>query len=74
MQRTATVGTATRRTMRHRLGLSYRGGASAYLFVLPSIIFISIFVIIPIVGALYYSFTSYDLLSATESWTPTTDS
>ncbi len=66
MQRAGTVGTATRRTMRHRLGLSYRGGASAYLFVLPSITFISIFVIIPIIGALYYSFHNYDLLTAPE--------
>ena len=66
MQQAGTVGTATRRTLRHRLGLTYRGGASAYLFVLPSIIFISIFVIIPIIGALYYSFHNYDLLTAPE--------
>ncbi|MDE2862517.1 MAG: sugar ABC transporter permease, partial [Chloroflexota bacterium] len=49
--------------MRRRLGLTYRGGATAYLFVLPSILFITVFVIIPIFGILYYSFTDYDLLT-----------
>ncbi len=52
--------------LRRRLGLTYRGGASAYLFVLPSIVFIMVFVIVPIVGILYYSFTDYDLLTAPE--------
>ena len=66
MDRTTTSGTATQRTLRHRLGLSYRGGASAYLFVLPSILFITIFVIIPIIAAFYYSFHKYDLLTAPE--------
>ena len=47
---------------RKRLGVSNRGGFSAYAFVLPSIIFILIFVIFPIVGTLYYSFTNYDLM------------
>ena len=49
-------------TWRKRLGLTNRGGFSAYAFVLPSIIFILIFVVFPIVGTLYYSFTKYDLM------------
>ena len=53
-------------TLRRRLGLTYRGGASAYLFVLPSIIFIGVFVIVPIFAALFYSFNDYDLLTAPE--------
>ena len=47
---------------RKRLGITNRGGFSAYAFVLPSIIFILIFVVFPIVGTLYYSFTNYDLM------------
>ncbi|MYC48048.1 MAG: sugar ABC transporter permease [Chloroflexi bacterium] len=53
-------------TLRRRLGLTYRGGASAYLFVLPSIVFIGVFVIVPIFAALFYSFNDYDLLTAPE--------
>ena len=52
--------------LRRRFRLTYRGGATAYLFVLPSVIFIGIFVIVPIAGALYYSFTDYDLLTPPE--------
>ena len=52
--------------LRRRLGLTYRGGATSYLFVLPSILFISVFVIVPIIGAFYYSFNDYDLLTAPE--------
>ena len=52
------------RGMRRHLGLTFRGGLSAYLFVLPSILFILLFIIVPIIGALYYSFSSYDLLTA----------
>ncbi|MXW29070.1 MAG: sugar ABC transporter permease [Chloroflexi bacterium] len=52
--------------LRRRFRLTYRGGATAYLFVLPSVIFIGVFVIVPIVGALYYSFTTYDLLTPPE--------
>ncbi|MDE2935515.1 MAG: sugar ABC transporter permease [Chloroflexi bacterium] len=52
--------------LRRRFRLTYRGGATAYLFVLPSVIFIGVFVIVPIVGALYYSFTNYDLLTPPE--------
>ena len=47
---------------RKRLGITNRGGFSAYAFVLPSILFILIFVVFPIVGTLYYSFTKYDLM------------
>ena len=61
---TTTVASGT--TLRRRLGLTYRGGATAYLFVLPSIIFIGVFIIVPIAGALYYSFNDYDLLTAPE--------
>ncbi len=68
MQAHEASGAALRGTLRRRLGLTYRGGASAYLFVLPSVIFISIFIIVPIAGALYYSFNDYDLLTAPE-WT-----
>ncbi len=50
--------------MRQRLGISHRGGLAAYLFVLPSILLIMLFVIVPIIGALYYSFNKYDLLTA----------
>ena len=64
MQADQALGTAPRMTIRRRLGLTYRGGATSYLFVLPSILFISIFVIVPIVGAFYYSFNDYDLLTA----------
>ncbi len=57
---------AINKSIRKRLGLTYRGGATSFLFVLPSIVFILIFVIVPIIGALYYSFTKYDLLTAPE--------
>ena len=66
MQADQALGNAPRMTIRRRLGLTYRGGATSYLFVLPSILFISIFVIVPIVGAFYYSFNNYDLLTAPE--------
>ncbi len=41
-----------------------RGGLAGYLFVAPSLVFILVFVLIPISAALYYSFTDYDLMSA----------
>ena len=66
MQANQAIGAAPRMTLRRRLGLTYRGGASSYLFVLPSVIFISVFVIVPIVGAFYYSLNDYDLLTAPE--------
>ena len=63
MQATGTVQRSWQANLRARLGLTYRGGATSYLFVLPSILFISVFVIIPILGAFYYSFNDYDLLT-----------
>ncbi len=39
-----------------------RGGLAGYFFVAPSLIFLLIFVIVPIFAALYYSFTFYDLM------------
>ena len=66
MQSANLGSSAWRANLRRRMGLTYRGGASAYLFVLPSILFIGIFIIVPITGALYYSFNDYDLLTAPE--------
>jgi multiple sugar transport system permease protein len=37
---------------------------AAYLFVLPSLVFLVLFVVYPIVAALYFSFTKYTLLEA----------
>ena len=39
-------------------------GMAGYLFIAPSLIFIAVFVIGPIVGALWFSFTDYDLMSS----------
>jgi multiple sugar transport system permease protein len=50
--------------LRQRSGLGHRGGLAGYLFVAPSLFFIVAFVILPIIAALYYSFTDYDLMSA----------
>ena len=49
---------------RKRLGLGRRGGLAGYMFVAPSILFLIGFVILPIIAALYYSFTDYDLMSS----------
>ena len=40
-----------------------RGGLAGYIFAAPSLLFISVFLILPIAGALYYSFADYDLMS-----------
>ncbi len=45
-------------------GFGNRGGLAGYFFVAPSILFIVAFVVLPIFGALWYSFTDYDLMSA----------
>ena len=37
---------------------------AGYLFIIPSLIFIAIFVIGPIIGAMWFSLTDYDLMSA----------
>ncbi len=55
--------TAKRPSLRRRLGLGNRGGLAGYIFVAPSLVFLLVFVIVPIVGAFYYSFTDYDLMS-----------
>jgi multiple sugar transport system permease protein len=39
-------------------------GAAGYLFITPSLIFIAIFVIGPIIGTLWFSLTRYDLMSS----------
>jgi multiple sugar transport system permease protein len=52
------------RPQRRATRFGNRGGLAGYFFVAPSIIFIVLFVIIPIIGALYYSFTRYDLMSS----------
>ena len=48
------------RRPRRRFGA--RGGLAGYLFVTPSLLFLLVFVIVPIIAALYYSFTFYDLM------------
>ena len=45
------------------LKLGRRGGLAGYFFVAPSLIFLFVFLIFPIIAALYYSFTDYDLMS-----------
>ena len=49
---------------RRFLHLGARGGLAGYFFVAPSLIFLGVFVILPIVAAFYYSVTDYDLMSA----------
>ncbi len=49
--------------LRKRLGLGNRGGLAGYFFVAPSLIFLVVFVILPIFAAAYYSLTDYDLMS-----------
>jgi len=56
--------TATRPGLRRRLGLGNRGGLAGYFFVAPSIIFLIVFVILPIFAAAYYSLTDYDLIQS----------
>ena len=55
---------SSRRSLRRRLGFGNRGGVAGYFFVAPSIIFLIVFVILPIIAAFYYSFTDYDLMKA----------
>ena len=45
------------------LRLGPRGGLAGYFFVAPSILFLFLFVVYPIVMSFYYSFTFYDLMS-----------
>ena len=55
---------ASKPNLRRRLGLGNRGGLAGYVFVAPSILFLILFVIVPIFAALYYSLSDYDLMSA----------
>ena len=48
-------------SLRKRLRLGNRGGLAGYVFVAPSLIFLVVFVILPIVGALYFSLSDYDV-------------
>ncbi len=57
-----TISTPMPRRSCFRFG--YRGGLAGYIFVLPSLLFLLVFVILPIFAAFYYSFTDYDLLRA----------
>ena len=50
--------------MRRRSAFGNRVGLAGYFFVAPSIIFLLIFVILPILAAFYYSLTDYDLMRA----------
>jgi multiple sugar transport system permease protein len=52
--------------LRRRLRFGNRGGLAGYFFVAPSIGFLAVFVILPVLGALYYSFTRYDLMNPPE--------
>jgi multiple sugar transport system permease protein len=54
----------TKSALRKRLGLGSRGGLAGYVFVAPSLLFLIAFVIFPIVAALYYSVSDYDLMTA----------
>ena len=56
-----TAGTVVNPSLRRRLRLG-----NSYFFVAPSLMFLFVFVIVPILGALYYSLTDYDLMSAPE--------
>ncbi len=55
---------ASRPSLRRRLGLGNRGGVAGYFFVAPSLIFLFVFVIMPIIMSFYYSVTDYDLMQA----------
>ncbi len=58
----ASVSGIRRRTSLLRLGR--RGRLAGYFFVAPSLIFLFVFLILPIFAAFYYSLSDYDLMSA----------
>ncbi len=58
----ATTSAPPRRRRLLRSGA--RGGIAGYVFILPSLLFIFVFVILPIIAAAYYSVTDYDLMKA----------
>ncbi|MDP6507820.1 MAG: sugar ABC transporter permease [Chloroflexota bacterium] len=60
MATTASSQPARRRGFR----FGRRGGLAGYFFVTPSLLFLIVFVIIPIIAAFYYSLTDYDLMRA----------
>ena len=53
---------AGKRKLRKRLGLGNRGGLAGYMFVAPSLVFLSLFVVLPVMLAFCYSLTDYDLM------------
>jgi multiple sugar transport system permease protein len=55
-------GSALRSRRRRRF--SARGGLAGYFFVTPSLLFLAVFVILPILASIYYSFAFYDLMKA----------
>jgi ABC-type sugar transport system permease subunit len=55
---TTALGRPRRRSWVHRRRLA------AYLFILPSLAFLTLFVVYPIFAALYFSFTKYTLIEA----------
>ncbi|MDP6757203.1 MAG: sugar ABC transporter permease [Chloroflexota bacterium] len=58
---------AVRQTQRRRrFSFGRRGGLAGYFFVAPSLLFLMVFVILPIIAAFYYSLTDYDLMSSPE--------
>ena len=61
----STTAEAPVQTIRKKrlIRLGNRGGLAGYFFVAPSIIFLFVFVVYPIVMSFYYSFTFYDLMS-----------
>ena len=59
----AAVGQTQRR---RRFNFGRRGGLAGYFFVAPSLVFLTVFVILPIFAAFYYSLTDYDLMSSPE--------
>ncbi len=54
----------TRPALRRRLGIGNRGGFAGYLFIAPSLIFLFVFIILPIFLSLSYSLADYDLMKA----------
>ena len=57
----STTATKPRRRV---FGGSGRSGSAGYWFVLPSLLFIFVFVILPILASAYYSLADYDLMKA----------
>lgn len=60
------IKTVAKPDLRRKLGLSNGWGPAGYFFVAPSILFLIIFVILPVISALYYSLNRYDLMTPLE--------